>query len=149
MRRPTGAPSPLVHIGGPTGSSTVSAAPSASRHRFQATAGCHGRGTREHAGRGQHHQYFRGTSGGGWAYLAGDGLPAGPHGCGDIPEIPRVAKAWGNARRAVNFAVPGCRTSGPVRQQGAGPIRAAVVERAGSVGPAGGREAGRQPWTRL
>ncbi|MER5401018.1 hypothetical protein [Streptomyces sp. NPDC002599] len=41
-------------------------------------------------------KYFR-DSGGGWAYIASDGLPAGPHGCGDIPAIPdALATAWGN-----------------------------------------------------
>ncbi|MET8097584.1 hypothetical protein ABZV29_14065 [Streptomyces sp. NPDC005236] len=41
-------------------------------------------------------KYFR-DSGGGWAYIASDGLPAGPHGCGDIPAIPHaLSTAWGN-----------------------------------------------------
>jgi hypothetical protein len=41
-------------------------------------------------------KYFR-DSGGGWVYIASDGLPAGPHGCGDIPAIPdALATAWGN-----------------------------------------------------
>ncbi|MFF3450710.1 hypothetical protein ACFYXJ_26605 [Streptomyces sp. NPDC002667] len=41
-------------------------------------------------------KYFR-DSGGGWAYVATDDFPAGPHGCGDIPAIPRaLATAWGN-----------------------------------------------------
>ncbi|MDX3453803.1 hypothetical protein PV396_17915 [Streptomyces sp. ME02-8801-2C] len=42
-------------------------------------------------------KYFRGTSGGGWTYLTSDGFPRGPHGCGDVPQIPEVlASAWGN-----------------------------------------------------
>ncbi|MFF3407205.1 hypothetical protein ACFYW8_13590 [Streptomyces sp. NPDC002742] len=41
-------------------------------------------------------KYFR-SSGGGWVYVASDGFPAGPHGCGDIPAIPHaLATAWGN-----------------------------------------------------
>ncbi|MFI0964186.1 hypothetical protein ACH4S8_22645 [Streptomyces sp. NPDC021080] len=41
-------------------------------------------------------KYFRDT-GAGWVYVATDGLPPGPHGCGDIPEIPHaLATAWGN-----------------------------------------------------
>ncbi|MFJ6832506.1 hypothetical protein [Streptomyces sp. NPDC091209] len=41
-------------------------------------------------------KYFR-SSGGGWAYIASDGFPAGPHGCADIPAIPHaLATAWGD-----------------------------------------------------
>lgn len=41
-------------------------------------------------------KYFR-SSGGGWDFVASDGLPVGPHGCADIPAIPRsLAAAWGN-----------------------------------------------------
>ncbi|MEU4172706.1 hypothetical protein AB0F46_38190 [Streptomyces sp. NPDC026665] len=41
-------------------------------------------------------KYFR-DSGGGWVYVATDGFPVGPHGCGDIPAIPdALATAWGN-----------------------------------------------------
>ncbi|MGW7611391.1 hypothetical protein ACWGKW_29855 [Streptomyces sp. NPDC054766] len=41
-------------------------------------------------------KYFR-SSGNGWVYVASDGFPAGPHGCGDIPAIPdALAAAWGN-----------------------------------------------------
>jgi hypothetical protein len=41
-------------------------------------------------------KYFR-SSGGGWVYVASDGFPAGPHGCGDIPAIPHaLAAAWGD-----------------------------------------------------
>ncbi|MFJ8988962.1 hypothetical protein ACIRQH_01050 [Streptomyces sp. NPDC102279] len=39
-------------------------------------------------------KYLR-NSGDGWAYVASDGFPAGPHGCGDIPAIPdTLAGAW-------------------------------------------------------
>ncbi|WUD72183.1 hypothetical protein OG937_11055 [Streptomyces sp. NBC_00510] len=42
-------------------------------------------------------KYFRSTSGSEWTYVASDGFPAGPHGCGDIPQIPRaLATAWRN-----------------------------------------------------
>ncbi|MGW3244393.1 hypothetical protein [Streptomyces sp. NPDC001070] len=42
-------------------------------------------------------KYFHTTSGGNWVYIASDGFPAGPHGCGDIPQIPRaLATAWRN-----------------------------------------------------
>ncbi|MGW3911620.1 hypothetical protein ACWEBX_08840 [Streptomyces sp. NPDC005070] len=41
-------------------------------------------------------KYFR-DSGGGWVYVATDGFPVAPHGCGDIPAIPdALATAWGN-----------------------------------------------------
>ncbi|WP_406271133.1 hypothetical protein OH779_32050 [Actinacidiphila glaucinigra] len=39
-------------------------------------------------------KYSRATSGGDWVYLASDGFPAGPHGCGDIPRA--LATAWRN-----------------------------------------------------
>lgn len=42
-------------------------------------------------------KYFRGTSGDYWIYVAGDGFPRGPQGCGDVPQIPgKLAAAWGN-----------------------------------------------------
>ncbi|KUO21331.1 hypothetical protein AQJ91_10245 [Streptomyces dysideae] len=42
-------------------------------------------------------KYFRSTSAGSWSYLASDGSPRGPHGCGDVPQIPEtLAAAWGN-----------------------------------------------------
>ncbi|MFG2943954.1 hypothetical protein [Streptomyces adustus] len=42
-------------------------------------------------------KYFRAAAGGGWVYVATDGLPRSAHGCGDIPEIPKaLAKAWHN-----------------------------------------------------
>ncbi|MFI1168075.1 hypothetical protein ACH4UM_31890 [Streptomyces sp. NPDC020801] len=42
-------------------------------------------------------KYFRTTSSGPWTYLTSDGFPAGPNGCGDIPQIPRaLAAAWRN-----------------------------------------------------
>ncbi|MGX1915073.1 hypothetical protein ACWIID_40560 [Streptomyces phaeochromogenes] len=42
-------------------------------------------------------KYFRGTSADSWSYLASDGSPRGPHGCGDVPQIPEaLAAAWGN-----------------------------------------------------
>ncbi|MFJ7968785.1 hypothetical protein [Streptomyces sp. NPDC096324] len=41
-------------------------------------------------------KYFR-DAGGGWVYVATDGFPVAPHGCGDIPAIPdALATAWGN-----------------------------------------------------
>lgn len=42
-------------------------------------------------------KYFRGTSADGWSYLASDGFPHGPRGCGDVPQIPEaLAAVWGN-----------------------------------------------------
>ncbi|MET9831807.1 hypothetical protein ABZ078_21465 [Streptomyces sp. NPDC006385] len=42
-------------------------------------------------------KYFRGTSVGAWVYIASDGLPRGPHGCGDVPQLPEaLASAWAN-----------------------------------------------------
>ncbi|MDX3078088.1 hypothetical protein [Streptomyces sp. MI02-7b] len=42
-------------------------------------------------------KYFRAGSGADWTYLTSDGFPAGPHGCADIPQIPRaLATAWRN-----------------------------------------------------
>ncbi|MFF3566096.1 hypothetical protein ACFYXS_39340 [Streptomyces sp. NPDC002574] len=42
-------------------------------------------------------KYFRSASGTDWTYLTSDGFPAGPHGCADIPQIPRaLATAWRN-----------------------------------------------------
>ncbi|MCX4857532.1 hypothetical protein [Streptomyces canus] len=42
-------------------------------------------------------KYFRGTPTGVWSYLATDGFPRAPHGCGDVPQIPEsLAAAWGN-----------------------------------------------------
>ncbi|MER7841536.1 hypothetical protein ABTY98_38040 [Streptomyces sp. NPDC096040] len=42
-------------------------------------------------------KYFRADSGADWIYIASDSYPASPHGCGDIPQIPRaLAAAWGN-----------------------------------------------------
>ncbi|MFD3452848.1 hypothetical protein ACFWVC_11755 [Streptomyces sp. NPDC058691] len=42
-------------------------------------------------------KYFRAGSGGDWTYITSDGFPAGPHGCADIPQIPRaLATAWRN-----------------------------------------------------
>ncbi|MFJ5219602.1 hypothetical protein ACIP98_33480 [Streptomyces sp. NPDC088354] len=42
-------------------------------------------------------KYFRAGSGTDWTYLTSDGFPAGPHGCADIPQIPRaLATAWRN-----------------------------------------------------
>ncbi|MFJ9753677.1 hypothetical protein [Streptomyces sp. NPDC101149] len=65
--------------------------------RFQATSGATDEELVNMQDEGSTTKYFRSTSGGGWTYLTGDGLPAGPHGCGDIPEIPALlAKAWGN-----------------------------------------------------
>ncbi|MEV6989082.1 hypothetical protein AB0N87_07540 [Streptomyces sp. NPDC093228] len=65
--------------------------------RFQATPGVTDEELVNMQDEGSTTKYFRGTSGGGWTYLTSDGLPAGPHGCGDIPEIPAaLAKAWGN-----------------------------------------------------
>jgi hypothetical protein len=44
-------------------------------------------------------KYFRTTPDGGWAYIASDGYPQSPHGCGDIPQIPQaLAAAWANCR---------------------------------------------------
>lgn len=41
-------------------------------------------------------KYFR-DSGSGWVYVATDGFPVSPHGCGDIPVIPdALATAWRN-----------------------------------------------------
>ncbi|MET8958385.1 hypothetical protein ABZX69_02635 [Streptomyces sp. NPDC004074] len=65
--------------------------------RFQATSGATDEELVNMQDEGSTTKYFRSTSGGVWTYLTGDGLPAGPHGCGDIPEIPApLAKAWGN-----------------------------------------------------
>jgi hypothetical protein len=42
-------------------------------------------------------KYFRSTSASGWSYLASDGSPPGPHGCGEVPQIPEsLAATWGN-----------------------------------------------------
>lgn len=42
-------------------------------------------------------KYFRAGSGTDWTYITSDGFPAGPHGCADIPQIPRaLATAWRN-----------------------------------------------------
>ncbi|MFE7763868.1 hypothetical protein [Streptomyces sp. NPDC057438] len=42
-------------------------------------------------------KYFRGTSGDNWIYVASDGFPRGPQGCGDVPQIPEeLAAAWRN-----------------------------------------------------
>ncbi|UUU23750.1 hypothetical protein [Streptomyces sp. DSM 40750] len=42
-------------------------------------------------------KYFRGTSADSWSYIASDTFPRGPHGCGDVPQIPEaLAAAWGN-----------------------------------------------------
>ncbi|WP_151484079.1 hypothetical protein [Streptomyces albicerus] len=42
-------------------------------------------------------KYFRGTSAGSWSYVASDGFPRGPQGCGDVAQIPEaLAEVWGN-----------------------------------------------------
>jgi len=64
--------------------------------RFQPTAGATEAELVGLQDEGSVTKYFR-DSGGGWAYVATDGLPAGPHGCGDIPAIPHaLATAWRN-----------------------------------------------------
>ncbi|MEU3092298.1 hypothetical protein ACWCQ0_30595 [Streptomyces massasporeus] len=42
-------------------------------------------------------QYFRRAAGGSWTYVTSDGSPRGPHGCGDVPQIPGALSAtWGD-----------------------------------------------------
>lgn len=42
-------------------------------------------------------KYFRSTSAGNWSYVASDGFPRGPQGCGDVPQIPEaLAAVWRN-----------------------------------------------------
>ncbi|MFE1754444.1 hypothetical protein [Streptomyces anandii] len=44
---------------------------------------------------GSTRKYFRTTADGTWVYVTGDGFPPGPHGCADIPQIPRaLSAAW-------------------------------------------------------
>ncbi|MEU6271342.1 hypothetical protein ABZ871_02780 [Streptomyces populi] len=64
--------------------------------RFQPTAGATEAELVGLQDEGSVTKYFR-DSGGGWVYVATDGLPVSPRGCGDIPAIPRaLATAWRN-----------------------------------------------------
>ncbi|WP_406838120.1 hypothetical protein ACICHK_21085 [Streptomyces sp. AHU1] len=64
--------------------------------RFQPTAGATEAELVGLQDEGSVTKYFR-DSGGGWVYVATDGLPVSPRGCGDIPAIPHaLATAWRN-----------------------------------------------------
>ncbi|MFE1289472.1 hypothetical protein [Streptomyces sp. NPDC058751] len=64
--------------------------------RFRPTAGATQAELVAMQDEGSSAKYFR-DSGGGWVYVASDGLPAGPNGCADVPAIPdALAAAWGN-----------------------------------------------------
>ncbi|OIJ68324.1 hypothetical protein [Streptomyces mangrovisoli] len=64
---------------------------------FEATAGATTEELVAMQDEGSATKYFRAVSGAGWGYLASDGFPQGPYGCGDIPQIPAdLAKAWGD-----------------------------------------------------
>ncbi|WP_406171826.1 hypothetical protein [Streptomyces sp. NBC_00996] len=65
--------------------------------RFEATPGATHEELVGMQDEGSATKYFRGTSGGSWIYIASDSFPRGPHGCGDVPQIPdSLAAAWGN-----------------------------------------------------
>lgn len=65
--------------------------------RFEATPGATHEELVGMQDEGSATKYFRGTSGGSWIYIASDGFPRWPHGCGDVPQIPEtLVAAWGN-----------------------------------------------------
>ncbi|MFK4145268.1 hypothetical protein [Streptomyces sp. NPDC004065] len=65
--------------------------------RFLPTPGATGEELVALQDEGSARKYFRTASDGAWVYLATDGFPPGPHGCADVPQIPRdLAVAWRN-----------------------------------------------------
>ncbi|MEU0215914.1 hypothetical protein ABZ281_12655 [Streptomyces sp. NPDC006265] len=65
--------------------------------RFEATSGATHEELVGMQDEGSATKYFRSAAGGSWIYVASDGSPRGPHGCGDVPQIPGALSAtWGN-----------------------------------------------------
>ncbi|MFE7897231.1 hypothetical protein ACFU3E_06775 [Streptomyces sp. NPDC057424] len=65
--------------------------------RFEATPGATHEELVGMQDEGSATKYFRSAAGGGWIYVTSDGSPRGPHGCGDVPQIPEaLSAAWGN-----------------------------------------------------